>query len=126
MQYKMESAQYLGLSYYMIIINKYVLAIYTFNSWNIVCNPGFHGVFFFCKTTIIRQLRRWNLIIYVYIYIYTYIILYIHLLYYIYIINIIYIYIYILIYLSNNPYFIEQYRHVLSTYFCIYPFQMQN
>ena len=31
--------------------------IYIFNSWNIVCSPGFHGVF--CKTTIIRQLR-WN------------------------------------------------------------------
>ena len=28
------------------------------NSWNIDCDPGFHGVF--CKTTIIRQLRKWN------------------------------------------------------------------
>ena len=27
--------------------------IYIYNSWNIDCDPGFHGVF--CKTTIIRQ-----------------------------------------------------------------------
>ena len=32
--------------------------IYIFNSWNIDCDPGFYGVF--CKTTIIRQLRKWN------------------------------------------------------------------
>ena len=32
--------------------------IYIFNSWNIDCDPGFHGIF--CKTAIIRQLRRWN------------------------------------------------------------------
>ena len=32
--------------------------IYKFNSWNVDCDSGFHGVF--CKTTIIRQLRRWN------------------------------------------------------------------
>ena len=32
--------------------------IYIFNSWNIVCNPVFSAVF--CKTTMIRQLRRWN------------------------------------------------------------------
>ena len=37
--------------------NNYIY-IYIYNSWNIVCNPGFHEVF--CKTTIIRQLRRWN------------------------------------------------------------------
>ena len=29
-----------------------------YNPWKIVCDPGFHGVF--SKTTIIRQLRRWN------------------------------------------------------------------
>ena len=28
------------------------------NSWNIDCDPGFHGVF--CKKTIIRQLGKWN------------------------------------------------------------------
>ena len=33
--------------------------IYIYNSWNIDCDPGFHGVF--CKTTIIRQLRRWKI-----------------------------------------------------------------
>ena len=49
-QYDKESAQYLGLSNYIYIY------IYTFNPWKIVCDPGFHGVF--CKTTIIRQLRR--------------------------------------------------------------------
>ena len=32
--------------------------IYICNSWDIDWDPGFHGVF--CKTTIIRQLRRWN------------------------------------------------------------------
>ena len=47
----------------MIIINKYILDIYIyiyifFNSWSIDCEPVFHRVFH--KTTIIRQLRRWN------------------------------------------------------------------
>ena len=32
--------------------------IYIFDSWNIDCDPGFHGVF--CQTSIIRMLRRWN------------------------------------------------------------------
>ena len=32
--------------------------IYIFNPWKIFGNPRFHGVF--CKTTIIRQLWRWN------------------------------------------------------------------
>ena len=36
----------------------YIYGIYIFNSWNIVCNSGFHE--FFCKTTINRQWRRWN------------------------------------------------------------------
>ena len=39
-----------------MIINKYILDIYIFNSRNIDCDPGFHGVF--CKTTIIRELRK--------------------------------------------------------------------
>ena len=30
--------------------------IYIFNSWNLDCDPGFHGVF--CKTIIIRQLKK--------------------------------------------------------------------
>ena len=51
--------------------------IYIFSSWKMFCNPRFHEGF--CKTTIIRQLRRWwfsdnqhsyNLYIYIYIYIY--------------------------------------------------------
>ena len=32
-----------------------------YNPWKIFCNPGFHEVF--CKTTIIRQLRKWNEIV---------------------------------------------------------------
>ena len=32
--------------------------MYVSNSWNIDCDPGFYGVF--CKTTVIKQLRRWN------------------------------------------------------------------
>ena len=32
--------------------------IYIYNPLKIFCDPGFHGVF--CKTTLIRQLRRWN------------------------------------------------------------------
>ena len=36
----------------------YILAINIFNSWNLDCDPRFHG--FFCKTTIIRQSRRRN------------------------------------------------------------------
>ena len=40
-----------------IYIYIYIRYIYVFNSWKIVCNPGFHEVF--CKTTTIRQLR-WN------------------------------------------------------------------
>ena len=39
-----------------IIINKYISDIYMFNSWNMICDPGFHGVF--CKTTIIGQLGK--------------------------------------------------------------------
>ena len=46
-QYNMESSQYLLWCDY---INKYIS-----NSWNIVCDPGFHGPFY--KTTIIGQLR---------------------------------------------------------------------
>ena len=65
-----------------MIINKYILDIYIYiyNPSKILCHPGFHGVF--CKTIIIRQLRRWNSIYltaikkellntkYIYIYIY--------------------------------------------------------
>ena len=42
----------------IIYIYIYNIYIYIFNSWNIDCDLGFHGVF--CKTTIIRQLRKWN------------------------------------------------------------------
>ena len=30
----------------MIITNKYILDIHIFNSWDIDCDPGFHGFFF--------------------------------------------------------------------------------
>ena len=50
--------------------------IYIYNSCNIDCDPGFHGVF--CKATIIRQLRSWNSVNYIYIYIYIYIYMYIY------------------------------------------------
>ena len=32
--------------------------MYIFNSWNLDCDPGFHGVF--CKTKITRQLKKLN------------------------------------------------------------------
>ena len=42
----------------IIIIIKYILDIYISNSWNLDCNPLVSWSFF--KTTIIRQLRKWN------------------------------------------------------------------
>ena len=57
---------YIYIYIYVCIINRYILDVYIYiyiyiyisNSWNIDCDPGFHGVF--CKTTIIRQLRICN------------------------------------------------------------------
>ena len=46
---------YIYIYIYIIII---IIIIYIFNSWNTDCDPGFHVVF--CKTTIIRLLRKWN------------------------------------------------------------------
>ena len=42
-----------------MMINKYILDIYIFifNPWKIFCGHRFHEVY---KTTIIRQLIRWN------------------------------------------------------------------
>ena len=36
---------YVYIHIYIYVMNKYILDIYIFNSWNIVCNPGFRGVF---------------------------------------------------------------------------------
>ena len=33
---------------------------YIFNPWKLFCNLRFHEVF--CKTTFMRQLRRWNVL----------------------------------------------------------------
>ena len=47
-QYNMESAQYLGESYYIIIIiNKYILDIYIYiyNPWKIFCDLRFLEVY---------------------------------------------------------------------------------
>ena len=50
---------YIYIYIYIYIYNIFHgLYIYIFNPWKIFCNPGFHEVF--CKTTITRQLRRWN------------------------------------------------------------------
>ena len=43
------------------MINKCILDICIFNPWKKVCNPGFHEVFL--QTMIIRQLRRWNVVL---------------------------------------------------------------
>ena len=47
-----------SINYHTCILIINTSYIYIFNPWKIFCNPGFHEVF--CKTTIIRQLRRWN------------------------------------------------------------------
>ena len=50
----------------MIIIDRYILDIYIFNSWNLDCETWVSWSFFFfcfcffCKTTIIRQLKKLN------------------------------------------------------------------
>ena len=59
-QYNIESPQYLGQRYYIIIIIIIYIYIYIYiyilNSWNLSATPVFHGDF--CKTKIIRQLTK--------------------------------------------------------------------
>ena len=38
-QYNLECAQYQGYSYYIMIIDKYILGIYIYNSRNLDCDP---------------------------------------------------------------------------------------
>ena len=44
-QYNMESAQFLGYSYYIIILNRYILDLYIQCSGSLSVIPGFHEVF---------------------------------------------------------------------------------